>query len=91
MKNLRHVGPLLQMSWVVVLSALIPLGIGLWLDRRLGTAPLFILIGALVGILASTVGAVRTAVRMIEALEDVSPSKTRPEDEQPGKEDSESC
>jgi F0F1-type ATP synthase assembly protein I len=88
-KNLRYTGPVLQLSWVVVISALVPLGIGLWLDRRLGTAPLFILIGGLVGILASTIGAVRTAIRMIEALEDVPLPKARPEGEQTGKEDSE--
>ena len=88
MKNLRYIGPVLQLSWVVVISALVPLGIGLWLDRRLGTAPLFILIGGLVGILASTIGAVRTAIHMIEALEDV-PPKAGSEGEETGKEDSE--
>jgi F0F1-type ATP synthase assembly protein I len=67
-KQLRTIGPLLQLSWVVAFSILIPLGIGLWLDRRFGTAPLLTLVGALVGILASTVGAVRIATRTIEAL-----------------------
>jgi F0F1-type ATP synthase assembly protein I len=62
------IGPLLQLSWVVAFATLIPLGIGLWLDRRFGTAPLFILIGALVGIVAGTVSAVRIASRTIEAL-----------------------
>ena len=68
MKEVRNLGPLLQLGWVVALSVLIPLGVGLWLDRRLGTAPLFILIGALVGIFASTVAAVRVATRTIAAL-----------------------
>lgn len=68
MKQLLRSGPLLQLGWVVALSTLIPLGVGIFLDRRLGTAPLFILIGALIGILAGTIGAVRIASKAIEAL-----------------------
>jgi F0F1-type ATP synthase assembly protein I len=68
MKDLWRVGPLLQLSWVVAVSTLIPLGIGILLDRWLRTAPLFILIGALVGILAGTVGAVRITLKSIDAL-----------------------
>ena len=68
MKEIRNLGPLLQLGWVVALSVLLPLGLGIWLDRRLGTAPLFILVGALAGIIAGTIGAVRVATRTIEAL-----------------------
>jgi F0F1-type ATP synthase assembly protein I len=68
LKQVRNIGPLLQMGWLVALSTLVPLGFGIWLDRQLGTAPLFILIGALVGILAATIGATRIASRTIEAL-----------------------
>jgi F0F1-type ATP synthase assembly protein I len=56
------------MGWIVALSTLVPLGLGVALDRRLGTAPLFIIIGAAIGILASTIGAVRIATRTIDAL-----------------------
>jgi F0F1-type ATP synthase assembly protein I len=62
------------------MSILIPLGIGIWLDRRLGTAPLFILIGALVGILASTIGAVRIASRTIEALGNLPDTGSSPDE-----------
>ncbi len=68
MKQFRTIGPLLQMGWVVAFSTLIPLGIGLLLDRRFGTAPLLTLVGALVGIVAGTFGTVRIATRTIEAL-----------------------
>lgn len=68
MKQFLQAGPLLQLGWIVALSTLIPLGVGILLDRRLGTAPLFILIGALIGILAGTVGAVRIAGKAIEKL-----------------------
>jgi len=67
LKEIRNIGPLLQMGWIVALSILIPLGLGLWLDHRFATAPLFVLIGALVGIVASTIGAVRVTIRVIEA------------------------
>lgn len=68
MKELLRAGPLLNMGWVVALATMIPLGLGILLDRRFGTAPLFILIGALIGIIAGTVGAVRIAGRAIDAL-----------------------
>jgi F0F1-type ATP synthase assembly protein I len=67
-KQLGAFGLALQLGWVVALATLIPLGLGVWLDRQFGTAPLFILIGALVGIGASTVAAVRIVVRNIETL-----------------------
>jgi F0F1-type ATP synthase assembly protein I len=67
-KGIIRSSPLLQMGWVVAFSVLIPLGAGLLLDRRFGTAPLFSLVGALLGIIASTVGAVRVASRAIDAL-----------------------
>lgn len=87
MKEIRTLGPALQMGWVVATSILIPLGIGIWLDRRFGTAPLFILIGALVGILASTIGAVRIASRTIEALGNPPDMGPGPDDEVNRKED----
>ena len=59
---------MMQVGWIVALTLSFPLGFGLWLDRRLGAAPLFVLAGALVGILAATVGAVWVASREIEAL-----------------------
>lgn len=68
MKELLRSGPLLQLGWVVALTTLAPLGLGVALDRHLGTAPLFILIGAIIGIIAGTVSAVRITNRAIEAL-----------------------
>lgn len=54
----------LNLSWTMLFSLLIPLLAGIWLDRKLDTTPLFILIGAVVGILAATVGVARMALRM---------------------------
>lgn len=54
----------MNLSWTLLFSLLIPLLAGIWLDKRLETTPLFILIGAVLGILAATVGVARIALRM---------------------------
>jgi Putative F0F1-ATPase subunit Ca2+/Mg2+ transporter len=66
--EVRRKRSILQMGWMVALALFLPLGLGLWLDRRLDAAPLFVLGGALAGILAATVSAVWIAGREIEAL-----------------------
>lgn len=79
---------MLRMGSMVALALLLPLGLGLWLDRRLGTGLLCVFVGALVGILAATVITVRIAGRQIEALG--TPSLTAPatrERQEEGKED----
>lgn len=53
----------MQFSWTLLFSLLIPLLGGIWLDKKLGTVPLFILLGAVLGILAATVGVARMAIR----------------------------
>lgn len=70
MKDLLTSTSLLQLGWTVALSTLIPLGVGVLLDRRFDTAPLFILVGALAGIIGSTAAAVRISGRTIAALGD---------------------
>ena len=52
-----------NLSWTMLFSLLLPLVGGIWLDNKLDTAPLFILIGATLGILAATVGVARMALR----------------------------
>jgi F0F1-type ATP synthase assembly protein I len=47
----------------MLFSLLLPLLGGIWLDNKLNTAPLFILIGAMLGILAATVGVARMVLR----------------------------
>ena len=53
----------LNLSWTMLFSLVIPLFAGIWLDKKLDTTPLFILIGATLGILAATVGVARIALR----------------------------
>jgi F0F1-type ATP synthase assembly protein I len=52
-----------NLSWTMLFSLLLPLLAGIWLDRKLDTEPLFILIGAVLGILAATIGVARMALR----------------------------
>lgn len=60
---------LAQLSWICAFSVLLPLGLGILLDRLLHTSPLFLFAGAALGIIAGTVGTVRTATRTIAELE----------------------
>jgi F0F1-type ATP synthase assembly protein I len=50
--RLRATGMALQLGSTVVGSLLVFLGGGIWLDRRLGTSPWFLLIGLLVAFVA---------------------------------------
>jgi F0F1-type ATP synthase assembly protein I len=52
-----------NLSWTMLFSLLLPLLGGIWLDKKLGTVPLFILIGATMGILAATIGVARMTLR----------------------------
>ncbi|NLE77011.1 MAG: AtpZ/AtpI family protein [Chloroflexi bacterium] len=67
-KRWPYLAEFMQLGWVVAFSLLAPLALGVWLDQRLGTAPVFILISMLVGTLAATVGAVRMASRMMAQI-----------------------
>lgn len=52
------VGPIsviIQLGAMVVVATLLPLFVGLWLDRQLHTAPWITLIGMLVGVASSIV------------------------------------
>jgi F0F1-type ATP synthase assembly protein I len=53
----------LNLSWTMLFSLLVPLLGGIWLDSKLDSAPLFILIGATLGILAATIGVARMALQ----------------------------
>jgi F0F1-type ATP synthase assembly protein I len=68
-KDRRAAGVMAQLSWVLAFSVLLPLGLGILLDRLLHATPLFLLVGAMIGVLAGTVGAVRVSARAIEGVE----------------------
>ncbi len=63
MKSWEAFGFAMQLSFTLLLAVLIPLGIGIWLTIKLHS-PVFVLVGAVVGILAATVGVSRMIKRM---------------------------
>ena len=63
MKKRQALSLAMNMSWTMLFSLLIPLLAGVWLDKKLGTVPLFILIGAILGISAATIGVARMTIR----------------------------
>lgn len=67
-KHTPGLGHIWRMLGVLVVCTLAPLGLGLWLDRRFGTTPLFLVSLAFVGIVAATIGIVRITGRALEAL-----------------------
>ncbi len=50
---LREMGPFLSIGATLAVTVLGGVGIGHWLDGKLGTTPAFVLAGAIVGILAA--------------------------------------
>lgn len=52
-RTLRDVGPYLGIGITLAVTVLGGVGIGHWLDGKLGTTPAFVLAGAVVGILAA--------------------------------------
>ena len=63
MKKREALSLALNLSWTMLFSLLLPLLAGIWLDKRLETSPLFVLIGAVLGILAATLGVARMTIR----------------------------
>ncbi len=76
----------MQLSWTLLFSLLLPLLIGIWLDKKYDTVPLFILIGMMLGILAATVGVARMAIRTFAR---VAGSETPEQAEEDGEEEPE--
>ncbi len=70
MRRLSLLAQALELAWVVALSTLIPLGIGLWLDKRFGTAPWLTLVGMVIGVAASTVNILRQMNATFRALDE---------------------
>jgi F0F1-type ATP synthase assembly protein I len=70
------------LSWTILFSLLIPLLGGIWLDKKLGTTPLFVLIGAVIGILAATLGIARLVISTFPVAAGASKSEAGENDEE---------
>ncbi len=66
---------LLVVGWYVALSLLVPIGIGYWLDQRLGKGPLFTFIGLGVGSVIAFFGLVRMLMRYQAEQEKINSQK----------------
>jgi F0F1-type ATP synthase assembly protein I len=75
------------MGGVVALCTLVPLGLGLVLDHRFGTALLFVLILAPFGIIGGTIGVVYLASRRLETLGTLPQAEANPDSPVSGEED----
>lgn len=63
MKKREALSLALNLSWTMVFALVIPLLAGVWLDKKLDTTPLFIIIGMVLGILTATLGVARMTIR----------------------------
>lgn len=50
---LRDMAPYLGIGATLAVTVLLGVGVGYWLDGRLGTSPAFVLVGAVAGILVA--------------------------------------
>ncbi len=64
MKQWNAFGLAMQLSWTLLFSLVVPLGVGVLLYRHTSIGVWGILLGAGLGVLASTVGVARMAMRM---------------------------
>ena len=60
------VGLVFQISSLIICSVLGPFFLGMWLDRRFGTAPCLIVVFVIIGFAVAMIGAYRIATRLSE-------------------------
>lgn len=53
MRVLRESAPLLGLGTSLAVMVLVAVGAGYWLDRKLGTTPIFLLLGGAFGVFAA--------------------------------------
>ena len=82
MKRWGAISQAMHLSWTLLFSLVLPLLGGIWLDSKLGTTPLFVLVGTGLGILAATVGVARIALRMLPRSEDTDAEQQEAKDEE---------
>ena len=66
------------LGWYIALAIVAPTLGGVWLDRRAGTAPLFLLLGVLLGVTLAFYGAYHMSVTYLSGAPDESESDEGP-------------
>ena len=61
---------LLGLGWYVAIAIVLGIAGGLWLDNRMGTLPLFTLLGVLLGAVAAFYGLYRMVEPLFKGVED---------------------
>jgi len=56
----------LEVGWFIGLAILLGILGGLWLDNKLGTRPLFIIVGLILGLVVAVVGAIKLIMPIIK-------------------------
>jgi F0F1-type ATP synthase assembly protein I len=56
----------LEVGWFIGLAILLGILGGLWLDNRLGTRPLFTIVGIILGLVVAIVGAIKLIMPIIK-------------------------
>jgi F0F1-type ATP synthase assembly protein I len=59
-------GLVFQISGLIICSVLGPVFLGMWLDRRLGTAPCLMVVFVIIGFAVAMIAAYRIATRLSE-------------------------
>lgn len=59
-----------EIGFLLLVTTLVGVGAGYWLDERLGTLPIFLLVGFLVGAGLGAVGIARLIRRFLAAIDD---------------------
>lgn len=62
----RAMGAILGLGWVLVTAVVLGTLLGAWVDRRLGTSPWFLIVGALLGTAAGVIHALRVSKRNLK-------------------------
>jgi len=60
----------LELGWFVGIAILLGILGGLWLDDKLGTRPLFIIIGLILGLAVAVYGAVKMMLQVLKGDND---------------------
>jgi F0F1-type ATP synthase assembly protein I len=69
-KSSGYIALFSEIGFVLLFTVLAGLLAGYWLDQRLGTVPIFVLIGFAIGCVSGAIGCYRLMVRFLKELDE---------------------